>query len=96
MFQRKISERENWPGTAYPRLMARLVADDVSMVTRLDRLAQSTRDLLNLFGTVAEGAGFRLLRDTSADTTTANGWLILTVLGGLAEFEREFDPQPRR
>jgi DNA invertase Pin-like site-specific DNA recombinase len=57
---------------------------------RLDRLARSTRDLLNLLGTIAEKeAGFKSLRDTWADTTTAHGRLMLTVLGGLAEFERE-------
>src|ERR1035438_10920190 len=63
---------------------------DLLIVTRLDRLARSTRDLLNLLGTIAEkGAGFKSLRDTWADTTTAHGRLMLTVLGGLAEFERE-------
>jgi DNA invertase Pin-like site-specific DNA recombinase len=60
------------------------------VVTRLARLARSTRDLLNLLGAVADkGAGFKSLRDTWADTTTAHGRLMLTVLGGLAEFERE-------
>jgi DNA invertase Pin-like site-specific DNA recombinase len=44
----------------------------------------------------AKGAGFRSLHDTWADTTTAHGRLMLTVLGGLAEFEREFDPRPHR
>ena len=54
------------------------------------RLARSTRDLLNTLATVAEkGAGFRSLGDTWADTTTPHGRLMLTVLGGLAEFERE-------
>src|SRR3954468_24524780 len=72
------------------RVMAVLVKGDVLVVTRLDRLARSTRDLLNLLGTIAEkGAGFKSLRDTWADTTTAHGRLMLTVLGGLAEFERE-------
>ena len=67
-----------------------LAKGDVLVVTRLDRLARSTRDLLNLLGTIAEkGAGFKSLRDTWADTTTAHGRLMLTVLGGLAEFERE-------
>ena len=37
----------------------------------------------------AKGAGFRSLADAGADTTTAHGRLMLTVLGGLAEFERE-------
>ena len=60
------------------------------MVTRLDRLARSTRDLLNTLATIADKeAGFRSLGDTWADTTTAHGRLMLIVLGGLAEFERE-------
>jgi DNA invertase Pin-like site-specific DNA recombinase len=72
------------------RLVTVLAKGDVLVVTRLDRLARSTRDLLNLLGTIAEkGAGFKSLRDAWADTTTAHGRLMLTVLGGLAEFERE-------
>ena len=60
------------------------------LVTRLDRLARSTRDLLNVLATIGEReAGFRSLKDTWADTTTPHGRLMLTVLGGLAEFERE-------
>ena len=60
------------------------------MVTRLDRLARSTRDLLNTLAQIADkGAGFRSLGDAWADTTTPHGRLMLTVLGGLAEFERE-------
>jgi DNA invertase Pin-like site-specific DNA recombinase len=63
---------------------------DVLVVTRLDRLARSTRDLLNVLAAVTErGAGFRSLKDTWADTTTPHGRLMLTILGGLAEFERE-------
>jgi DNA invertase Pin-like site-specific DNA recombinase len=55
----------------------------------LDRRARSTRDLLNVLATVSErGAGFRSLSDQWADTTTPHGRLMLTVLGGLAEFER--------
>src|SRR5262249_7138175 len=60
------------------------------MVTRLDRLARSTRDLLNILDAVSRsGAAFKSLGDAWADTTTAHGRLMLTVLGGLAEFERE-------
>ena len=63
---------------------------DTLLVTRLDRLARSTRDLLNTLDTIAEaGAGFRSLNDAWADTTTPHGRLMLTVLGGLAEFERD-------
>jgi DNA invertase Pin-like site-specific DNA recombinase len=72
------------------KAIAALNAGDVLLVTRLDRLARSTRDLLNVLATVAEkGAGFRSIADAWADTTTPHGRLMLTVLGGLAEFERE-------
>jgi DNA invertase Pin-like site-specific DNA recombinase len=72
------------------RLLDQLEADDVLMVTRLDRLARSTRDLLNTLATITgKKAGFRSLGDTWADTTTSHGRLMLTVLGGLAEFERD-------
>jgi DNA invertase Pin-like site-specific DNA recombinase len=68
----------------------RLAAGDVLMVTCLDRLARSTRDLLNTLRAITDrNAGFRSLADTWADTTTAHGRLMLTVLGSLAEFERE-------
>jgi DNA invertase Pin-like site-specific DNA recombinase len=64
--------------------------DDVLIVTRLDRLARSTRDLLNTLAAITgKKAGFRSLGDTWADTTTTHGRLMLTVLGGLAEFERD-------
>jgi DNA invertase Pin-like site-specific DNA recombinase len=72
------------------RGLDQLAAGDMLMVTRLDRLARSTRDLLNTLASIADRrAGFRSLGDTWADTTTAHGRLMLTVLGGLAEFERE-------
>ena len=67
-----------------------LQSGDVLLVTRLDRLARSTRDLLNVLDTVSKkGACFKSIADTWADTSNAHGRLILTVLGGLAEFERE-------
>ena len=67
-----------------------MTAGDTLLVTRLDRLARSTRDLLNILDAVAKvGAGFRSLADIWADTTTPHGRLMLTVLGGLAEFERD-------
>jgi len=72
------------------KAIGRLEPGDVLVVTRLDRLARSTRDLLNVIAAVAErGAGFKSLKDAWADTTSAHGRLMLTVLGGLAEFERE-------
>ena len=72
------------------KVLRRLAPGDTLMVTRLDRLARSTRDLLNILDAISKaGAGFKSLGDTWADTTTAHGRLMLTVLGGLAEFERE-------
>eukprot|EP01037_Dinobryon_pediforme_P018681 gene18681-18980_t len=72
------------------RAVAALDDGDTLVVTRLDRLARSTRDLLNTLAQIADkGAGFRSIGDAWADTTTPHGRLMLTVLGGLAEFERE-------
>jgi len=71
------------------KLIRRLEEGDVLVVVRLDRLARSTKDLLNVLDEIGKhGAGFRSLRDAWADTTTPHGRLMLTVLGGLAEFER--------
>src|SRR5271168_48374 len=71
------------------RLLDQLAPGDVLTVTRLDRLARSTRDLLNTLAAItAKKAGFKSLGDTWADTTTSHGRLMLTVLGG-AEFERD-------
>jgi len=86
------SEKVSGARTDRPELakaIRRLEPGDVLMVTRLDRLARSTRDLLNILATIAEReAQFRSLADTWADTTTPHGRLMLTVLAGLAEFER--------
>ena len=87
--------KETASGARADRAQLRLAIEklekgDVLIVTRLDRLARSTRDLLNTLATITtKGAGFRSINDTWADTTTAHGRLMLTVLGGLAEFERE-------
>lgn len=72
------------------KLMAHLEEGDVVIVTRLDRLARSMLDLLTTLNTITKaGAGFKSLRDTWADTTTAQGRLMVNILGSLAEFERE-------
>jgi DNA invertase Pin-like site-specific DNA recombinase len=74
---------------ALAKTIAALQAGDVLLVTRLDRLARSTRDLLNTLAAVADkGAGFRSIADPMLDTTSPHGRLILAVLGALAEFER--------
>ena len=71
------------------KALAALDEGDTLMVVRLDRLARSTRDLLNILHEVGDkGASFKSLHDHWADTTTPHGRLMLTILGGLAEFER--------
>src|SRR5438067_9804717 len=71
------------------KLMRALKKDDVLVVTRLDRLARSTLDLLWILRRVADaGAKFRSLKDPWADTTTPQGELMVTILAGLATFER--------
>src|ERR1700730_11989838 len=70
---------------ALGKALAPLAQGDVLLFSRWDRLARSTRDLLNVLATIAErGAGFRSLADTWADTTTPHGRVVLTVLRGLA------------
>jgi DNA invertase Pin-like site-specific DNA recombinase len=89
VYAEKISgARSDRPELA--KVLKRLDAGDVLMVTRLDRLARSTRDLLNILDDIAKrGAGFKSLHDAWADTTSAHGRLMVTILAGLAEFERE-------
>ena len=89
IFKEKVSgAKTDRPQLA--KVIRRLESGDVLVVTRLDRLARSTRDLLNIIDAIGKaGAGFRSLHDAWADTTTPHGKLMVTVLGGLAEFERE-------
>lgn len=71
------------------KAIAALPYDGVLLVTRLDRLARSTRDLLNVVHQIEQAGGhFKSMAEVWADTTTPAGKLMLTVLGGLAEFER--------
>jgi DNA invertase Pin-like site-specific DNA recombinase len=89
IFREKISGSRS-DRNQLKRLLRTIERGDLVIVTRLDRLARSTRDLLNILAAITEqGAGFRSLGDAWADTTTPHGRLMLTVLGGLAEFERE-------
>jgi DNA invertase Pin-like site-specific DNA recombinase len=87
---REVAQGDKTDRAQLRRLVDKLGPEDVLIVTRLDRLARSTRDLLNTLAAITgKKAGFRSLADTWADTTTPHGRLMLTVLGGLAEFERE-------
>ena len=70
--------------------MRALKPGDSVVVTKLDRLARSSRDLHNILGELEEGAcGFVSLGESWCDTTTDVGKLVLTIMGGIAEFERK-------
>ena len=72
------------------RLMEHLRAEDVLVVTRLDRLARSTRDLLDIAQQLTDvEAGLRSLAEPWADSTSPAGRMVLTVFAGIAEFERD-------
>jgi DNA invertase Pin-like site-specific DNA recombinase len=69
--------------------LADLREGDTLVVTKLDRLARSVAHLLEISGQIeAKGAHLRIL-NMDIDTRTPNGKLMLTILGGVAEFERE-------
>src|SRR5258708_33591377 len=89
VFKEKISgARADRPQLA--KLMASLKAGDVVLVTKLDRLGRSTRELLDLIDRIGKaGAVFRSLGDPLWDTSSPQGRLLSTLLAAIAEFERE-------
>jgi len=71
------------------KLLKALKPGDVMIVTKLDRLARSIRDLLNITHDIgAAGAGFKVLDNPALDTTTPHGKLLFDVLAAIGEFER--------
>jgi DNA invertase Pin-like site-specific DNA recombinase len=80
----------NGDRAALQRMLREAQPGDVIVVTRLDRLARSTRDLLNILDELSKNEiGFKSLRETAIDTTTALGRLTISILAAIAEFERE-------
>lgn len=88
IFEEKVSgAKRDRPEVA--RLLDQIRPDDVVVVTRLDRLARSTKDLLDIAESLNNvGAGLRSLAEPWADTTSPAGRMVLTVFAGIAEFER--------
>jgi DNA invertase Pin-like site-specific DNA recombinase len=89
IFREKISGvRADRPQLA--KLMASLKAGDTVLVTKLDRLGRSTRELLELLDRIGKaGASFRSLGDPLWDTSSSQGRLLSTMLAAIADFERD-------
>jgi DNA invertase Pin-like site-specific DNA recombinase len=89
IFSEKKSGKSAADRPEFKRLMKALVPGDAIVVTRLDRLARSSRDLHNILHDLEErSCGFLSLGEAWCDTTSAVGKLMMTVMGGVAEFER--------
>jgi DNA invertase Pin-like site-specific DNA recombinase len=90
IFNEKASGKSTNGRTEFDKLMRALQPGDVIAVTKLDRLARSSRDLHNILHELREReCGFVSLGDSWCDTTNDVGRLLLTIMGGIAEFERE-------
>ena len=89
VFREKVSGvRADRPQLA--KLMASLKVGDIVVVTKLDRLGRSTRELLELIERIAKaGASFRSLGDPLWDTSSSQGRLLSTLLAAIADFERD-------
>ena len=88
LFEEKVSgATRNRP--KLEKLIEQLRKGDVLVVTRLDRLARSTSELLGIAERITEKkAGLQSLDEPWADTTSPSGRMIMTVFAGIAEFER--------
>lgn len=90
IFTEKASGKNTNGRTEFNRLMRALKPGDTVVVTKLDRLARSSRDLLNILAQLEEGScGFVSLGETWCDTTSDVGKLVITIMSGIAEFERK-------
>jgi DNA invertase Pin-like site-specific DNA recombinase len=89
IFRERASGKSTNGRPEFARLLKALLPGDTVVVTKLDRLARSSRDLQNILHELeALSCGFASLGESWCDTTTDVGRLMLTIMGGLAEFER--------
>ena len=90
IYSEKVSGKSTNGRRQFDRLMKALLPGDTVYVAKLDRLARSSRDLHNILHQLDEAAcGFVSLGESWCDTTTDIGQLMLTIMGGIAEFERK-------
>ena len=89
IFREKVSGF-NRQRPEFQRMLDQIRSGDTIVVWKLDRLARSTRDLLNTMETINEAGGrLQSLSEPWANTTTHTGKMIMTVFAGIAEFERD-------
>ena len=89
IYSEKASGKSTNGRPEFAKLMKALKHGDVVTVVKLDRLARSSRDLQNILHELQEmGCGFVSLGESWCDTTTDVGRLVMTIMGGIAEFER--------
>jgi DNA invertase Pin-like site-specific DNA recombinase len=89
IFSEKASGKSTNGRPELTKLMKVLQPGDAVVVTKLDRIARSSRDLHNIIGDLQERiCGFVSLGDSWCDTTSDVGRLVLAIMGGIAEFER--------
>jgi DNA invertase Pin-like site-specific DNA recombinase len=90
VYSEKVSGKALKDRREFDKLLKALLPGDTVVVTKLDRLARSTRDLSNILHDIeTKGCGFTSLHESWCDTTSVVGRLMMTVMGGIAEFERE-------
>ena len=90
IFSEKASGKSTNGRPEFAKLLKALLPGDTVVVTKLDRLARSSRDLHNILHEMKElSCGFVSLGDSWCDTTTAQGRLMLSIMGSIAEFERD-------
>jgi DNA invertase Pin-like site-specific DNA recombinase len=89
IYSEKQSAKSRDGRPEFGKLMKALLPGDTVVVVKLDRLARSSRDLHNIIHELAGlSVGFQSLGEAWCDTTTDVGRLMLTIMGGIAEFER--------
>ena len=90
IYSEKASGKSTNGRPEFNKLMKALLPGDTVAVTKLDRVARSSRDMHNILGELAErNCGFVSLGEGWCDTTSSVGRLVISIMGGIAEFERE-------
>ena len=89
IFSEKASGKSTTGRPELAKALKAMALGDVLVVTKLDRVARSARDLLNIIIGDLDGRGFISLGDSWCDTTSAMGRFMLTVMSGIAELKRD-------